>query len=131
MTSYKIAENAMEYRKAHELIKSEGVVDMPLNFPTILAFDGEEVVGVLGTDVSSGYIVAGPLVLKSDKKRTFTIIRLVEAYDYAMRSAGVKSFIFSTALENKKWLEYIDTVLECKPYCYKDGRAWFVRKLEG
>lgn len=131
MTSYKIAENAAEYKKAHGLIKAEGVVDMPLAFPTILAMDGEDVVGVLGTDVSSGYIVAGPLVLKSDKKRSFTIIRLVDAYDHAMRLAGVKSFIFSASLENKKWLDYIDKVLGFTPYSYSDGRAWFVRKLEG
>lgn len=130
-TRYRIAENGADYRKAHELIKAEGEEgEFQLSFPTLLALDEGECVGVLGTNITQNYILAGPLVLKSDKKRTFTIIRLVELYDATMRTAGIRSFIFATDLKNKKWLEYIDNVLHLTPYSYKDGKAWFIRNLK-
>lgn len=128
-TTYKIAENSADYKKVHALIKSEGVEDAQLSFPTIMALEDDEVVGCLGTDTQQSMIIAGPLVLKSDKKRTFTIIRLVEAYEACMRHMGIKSFIFSAELKNEKWLTYIDEVLGFEPY-YKDNeRAWFIVKL--
>lgn len=130
-TTYRIAENGADYRDAHALIKAEGIEgNFQLSFPTLLAFDNNEVVGVLGTNITQNYILAGPLVLKSDKKRSFTIIRLVELYDATMRTAGIRSFIFATDLKNKKWLEYIDNVLGLTPYSYKDGKAWFIRNLK-
>lgn len=130
-TSYKIAETAMDYTKAHALIRNEGQNDdFQLSFPTILAMEDDEVVGVLGTNVTQKYILAGPLVLKSDRKRSFTIIRLVELYDATMRAAGIRSFIFATDLSNTRWLEYIDKVLGFKPYTIKHGKAWFIRNLK-
>ena len=131
-TIYRIADGAGDYRKAHALIKAEGIEEkFQLSFPTLLAMEEDEVVGVLGTNVEQDYILAGPLVLKSDKKRSFTIVRLVDLYDTTMRACGIKSFLFCTELTNTKWLEYIDKVLGFKPYCEEDGRAWFIRNLEG
>lgn len=131
-TGYKIAENGFEYKQAHEFVKMWGVEgEFKLSFPTILAIDGDEIVGVLGTNVEHNYILAGPLVVKGDKQRFRTILRLCEMYDLAMRTAGVQSYIFCTELSNKRWLEYIDTVLGLVPYSYKDGRAWFLRDLKG
>lgn len=129
-TTYKIAETAQDYKRVHALIKSEGMEDAALAFPTIMAIEDDEVVGCLGTNTQQSMIIAGPLVLKSDKKRSFTIIRLVEAYELVMRHCKIKSFIFSTDLTNEKWLEYIDTVLGFTPYHKDAERAWFIRKLE-
>jgi len=131
-TAYKIAENGADYRKAHALLKAEGIEkEFQLSFPTILAVEEDEVVGVLGTNIEQDYILAGPLVLKKDKKRSFTILRLVELYDFTMREAGIRSYLFSTALENEKWLEYVERLGGLKPYSYKNGQAWFIRNLKG
>lgn len=130
-TSYKIAETANDYKRVHALIKSEGVDDTAsLAFPTIMAIEDEEVVGCLGTNTQQSMIIAGPLVIKSDKKRTFTIIRLVEAYELVMKECKIKSFIFSAKADDEQWLRYIDEVLGFEPY-YKDAEnAWFIWKLK-
>jgi len=130
-TAYKIAENGADYRKAHALIKESGMDrEFQLSFPTILAMENEEVVGVLGTNIEQDCILAGPLVLKQDKKRSFTILRLVELYDFTMRKAGIRSYLFCTELGNEKWLEYVERLGGLKPYSYKGGHAWFIRDLK-
>lgn len=126
---YKVAENSSDYKKVHALIKAEGFEDAQLAFPTIMALEDDEVVGCLGTNTQQSMIIAGPLVLKGDKKRTFTLIRLVETYEACMKHIGIKSFIFSADLKNEKWLQYIDEVLGFEPYYKDDERAWFIVKL--
>ena len=129
MTQYKIAASATDYRKAHELVKSEGLPDHPLNFPTVMAIQGDEVVGILGTDTSGEFIIAGPLVLKGDRLRAFTLIRLIDFYDAVMREAGVTAYIFSVEDGNTKWIDKIDKTFSLSPYAHKDGRAFYVRNL--
>ena len=130
MTSYRIADTAQDYKRVHALIKSEGFPDCSLNFPVIMAMDEEgELVGCLGTGIQDDMIVAGPLVLKKDKKRSFTLIRLVEHYEATMRQCGIKSFIFYVELDNEKYLDYVKRVYGAEPYAEQDGRAWFVADL--
>jgi len=130
MTKYKIAESSADYKKAHALVKDVGIEgEFQLSFPTILAVEDDEIVGVLGTNIEQDYILAGPLALKKDKKRSFTILRLVELYDFTMREAGIRSYLFCTELGNTKWLEYVERLGGLQPYSYKGGHAWFIRDL--
>lgn len=132
-TVYKVAESGADYKRVHGLIKAEGVENADkLSFPTIMAMDDEsgECVGCLGTNTEQGMIIAGPLVIKRDRRRTHTIIRLVEAYEAVMRHCKIKSFIFSAKADDEQWLRYIDEVLGFTPYYKDDAYAWFVWKLK-
>lgn len=128
MTYYLLARTAQDYKKAHELIKEEGMDDAPLNFPTLLAWEGRKLVGVLGTDTSQNMIIAGPLALRSDKKRVFTLLRLIEKYEDVMRACQIDSYIFSVEV-GTKWMDEVEKLTELKPYAEKDGRAFYVRNL--
>lgn len=128
MTRYTVAQSGQDYKKAHALIKEEGLDDAPLNFPTLLAWEDAKLVGVLGTDTTQKMIIAGPLVLRSDKKRVFTLLRLLEKYEDVMRACQITSYIFSVEI-GTKWLEEVETLTELKPYAEKDGRAFYVRNL--
>lgn len=96
---YVMARTPNEFRKAHELMRAEGVEDTPLGFPTVLAFEGDVVVGLFSTVPKKDTIIAGPMVLKSDRPRKFTALRLMEAYDSIMRTAGVSTY--TTFIERK------------------------------
>ena len=71
----------------------EGAPSVNLEFPTILAFEPDRLVGLLGTHYQDELMIAGPLVLQSDFPRFKTALTLCEAYDHAMRTLGIKSFI--------------------------------------
>lgn len=128
MTHYLLARTAQDYKKAHELIKEEGLDDAPLNFPTLLAWEDAKLVGVLGTDTSQNMIIAGPLAIRSDKKRVFTLLRLIEKYEDVMRACQITSYVFSVEI-GTKWLDEVEKLTELKPYAEKDGRAFYVRNL--
>lgn len=131
MAHYFICKTAFDYKKAHELIKSEGQEDCPLSFPTCIAADDNgDLIGVIGTNTDQGMIICGPLVIRSDKRHIFVMIRLIDFYERVMRDAGVKAFVFSAPLDKSEWIQQIQTVYELKPYAIKNGHQWFVRNLE-
>ncbi len=96
MTAYRIARNPGDFAAAQELARKEGFVKVKMTLPTILAFDGNDLVGVLATRIQDNMIVAGPMALKSDRRRPRTALRLAELYDIAMKGMGVTSYIFNT-----------------------------------
>src|SRR5262245_31528291 len=88
-----IATSPGHFAIAKKLIESEGLEPVELKFPTILAFEPDRLVGLLGTHYQDDLIIAGPLVLQSDYPRLRTALALCEAYEHAMRTIGIKSFI--------------------------------------
>jgi len=89
-----VASQPGHYVAARELIQSEGVKPVNLEFPTILAYDVEskKLVGVCGTHHQDDLLLAGPLVLESSFPRFKTALQLCEAYEHAMKMLGIKSF---------------------------------------
>lgn len=127
---YHVASNTKDYNKVQALIQKEGITKTRLSFPTVMAFDGDELVGALGTRIDNKMIVAGPLVLRSDKRRVFTGIRLAEAYEMAMRNLGIKSFIIygeTGGLLTKAIERYYPGIT---PYSMKDGNSFYVWSID-
>jgi hypothetical protein len=54
-----------------------------------------ELIGVCGTRIKDGTIIAGPMALKPDRRRVMTAFRLAEAYVSAMQTMGIQSFVLS------------------------------------
>lgn len=123
--TYRIA-TKKDYRTLHAFMAEQEAERNTLGFPTVLAEKDGEILGLLGTLVKSNLIIAGPLVIKKDRPRYFTIIRLVEAYEAAMLSLGVTSYIFGTS--DPKFLQYAKE-LGLESYAEKDGISFFIRKL--
>lgn len=129
----RVASNPGDYAKVSALLKAEGV-DMgehSLTTPTIVAYDGDKVVGVVGTTIQDKMVIAGPLVLESSHRRVFLGIRLIEAYENAMRNIGVKTYIIGvepgSLLARVKERYYPDL----KPYAEEGGMMFFTRRLDG
>lgn len=130
MTVYRLAKNPGEYASAHSLLREEGGKDQKLSFPTVLALgDDRKLVGFLGTTIQDKMIVAGPLILKSDRRRVRAAIRLIDFYEITLRALGVSRYIFYTE-ENSiidKGLKRINVDME--PYAVENGIKFFVRRL--
>jgi len=124
---YKIARNPGDYSRAHALMRSEGFAKQRLSFPTLLALD-EGVVGVIGTNITNNMILAGPLVIKSDRRRIVTAIRMVEMYEVAMKGLGIKTFIFG--VDQGSFLEkLIERYGYLPPYAEEEGKKFYIRRL--
>lgn len=124
---YRIADSPKLLKQAHALIKAEGLSKQELEFPTVVALE-DKVIGLIGTKITNNMIVAGPLVIKSDRRRIMTAIRMVEMYEIAMKGLGISSFIFS--VEDGSLLEkLIERYGYEPPYAEEEGRKFYVRRL--
>lgn len=96
-TKYRLATSPNDYKACRALFaENHGAdPDHSLTFPTVLAERNGEVVGFLSTWDDKKALIAGPLEVKGGKN-IFTFIRLIEAYENVMRSAGVTQFLFCT-----------------------------------
>lgn len=95
---YTIAQNPGDYQAAHALLRQEKFTKQVLGFPTIMAWEGKELIGFCGTRIHKQMIMAGPLVVRTDRRRLFTIMRLCEAYESAMGNLGITTFIIGAEI---------------------------------
>lgn len=94
--NFLMASEPKDYEMCQALMEEAGIPKVwGLIFPTVMAFQDRKLVGFLSTRIEDKMIIAGPLVLKSDRRRIFTALRLAEAYESSMRTLGIKTFIFA------------------------------------
>ena len=125
---YKIAETPADFHEAHALMRGEGVPEQTLGFPTMLLVEEDQIVGMIGTDIQKGMIIAGPLVMRSDRKRIQSAIKMVEMYEMALRGIGISTFIFH--VEEGTFLDkMISRYSEYQPYAVRGTKKFFIRRL--
>lgn len=129
MTEYRLAASAHDYTQAHKLARENNHTFEQFSFPTLLAWKNGELTGMLATTIRDNMIVAGPLCLKEGQRRSFTLIRLIDNYDAVMRASGITSYIFGVENSNRDWIDKINKTFNISPYSYKNGMAFYVRKL--
>jgi hypothetical protein len=126
-TLYRVAFSQNDMAAARALALSEGLDEVDLHFPTIIAVAGDEVVGVMSTTGRDDMVLAGPIVIRSDRRRLWTLIRLVDMYDACMRHVGVTSYVFGT--DNDKLADLVEKAYNTKPYAVEGGTKWYIKRL--
>lgn len=132
---YRLAEGAADYTLCAELIAEEGFPEGPIDFPTVMALDDDgELVGLLATTPHTEMVLAGPLVLRHDRRRPMTAIKLINLYELTMRGLGIESVIFH-AVKDGFLTQGIDRYFpNIRPYA-EDGEdqffIWPLRKHDG
>jgi hypothetical protein len=130
-TTFRVASSTEDYDVCNELLRKVGEPRiLGLSFPTIMAYDAEELIGFVGTRIEKQMIIAGPLTMNSDRQRVFTAIRLAEAYESAMRNLGITRFIFCAqtgGLIDKAIKRYYPSM---QPYAMRDGNAFYIWSIE-
>jgi hypothetical protein len=124
---YCLAASPEDYAEARALALSEGFDAASYKFPTVLAFEDQTMIGALGTQDNPEMIVAGPLVVRQDRPRYWTIVRLFDGYEAALRYLKMESYIFST--DDPKMASIVDRLWGLKPYSRKHGTNWYIKRL--
>jgi hypothetical protein len=122
-TQYRLAATPRDYARAREFMRQH-MAPAPLAYPTLLGEREGAVVGLLGTTVKQGAIIAAPLIARS----AIVAMRLVEAYDEVMRLAGVRAYHFHVGADNAKWRAAVEK-FGLRPWHEDTGGAWFRRTL--
>jgi hypothetical protein len=91
---YKMAQTENDFKAAKHLMKMEGEKPQELTFPTILAFDDENLVGFIATTPRRDMVLGGPMVIRHDKASPLVAARLAILYQKVLWASGIKWVIF-------------------------------------
>lgn len=129
--TYKLAEVPEDYEDARELLRAEQIElhDHELSFPTVLAYEDEECVGLMSCYIQDDMVIAGPLTLRTDVRRPITALRLCEKFERELSRAGVTRYIIHA--ERGTILEEAIPRYTPNMECYHDdGTArFYIRKI--
>ena len=98
-----------------------------LGWPTVVAERQSRILGFITTDTTAKLIVAGPLIVNGGSS-SFTVLRLIQAYENVLKYAGMDGYFFHIEKKNKHWLKMVRTV--GVPEVDKTSKGfWFKREL--
>lgn len=132
-TSYRVASSDGDYNACRRLMMASGIVDNDLGFPTLMAIDEKGLVGFVATTPRTDMVLAGPLVMRQDKSRPLTALRLVQMYELSLKKMGITSFIFYADEKDSVFARAMARYFpEVKPYA-KSGStlfySWHIDKM--
>jgi len=100
-----------------------------LCFPTILARRDGEAIGMLGTHVLDGHIIAGPLIVCGLDRPGFVSWKLFATYNAVMRAAHQSQYLIAVEAENAPMARTLQK-LGLAPYAQDaEGNSWYRRSL--
>lgn len=120
--------NPDDTKEINKLLRSYDWPEQELAWPTIVAHDDSGLIGIFGTTPHTEMVLAGPLVMRDDKRRPMTLIRLVELYEAALSAVGIKSYIFHTRPDGPLY-KYVRTVFGIEPYSSDGENHFFIRRI--
>ena len=130
MIEYRRASNSHDYKLCHQLMRQENIPEDKLGFPTMMAFENNELIGICATTIKNDMIIAGPLTLRSDRRRAFTALELCVKYEEDLKSLGIVSYIFSAeygGIMQKAIDRYMHGM---KPYADDGKHKFYIRRLD-
>jgi hypothetical protein len=128
-TSYQLAYSPNDFSRCHALLEGLHVERSRLAWPTVMALRGDVLIGCLSRIPSTQAVIAGPLAVTSTHP-LLTTMRLVEAWEGVLWSAGIRSYHFGIQVpEHKAWLAIVEK-LGLQPYDRSEQVVWFKRILE-
>ena len=128
---FRVASSDADYALADRLTAKVGEKRVMLSFPTVMAFDEDELIGFIGTRIEKKLVVAGPLIMIPEQRRIFTALRLCEVYESVLRNIGLTSVIFHVetgSLLDKAIKRYYPSM---EPYARQGDQSFFVWRLDG
>ncbi len=102
-------------------------VTQPLSWPTIVAYNGDEVVGFMSTHDDQSAVVAGPL----ESESPLITFRLIELYEAIMQGMGISEYLFYVENDKEPWIAQVKRVPGTETISQDERLTWFRRRLYG
>ncbi len=131
---YRLAKSDADYQAALALFEEHGFFTDKANFPTVLCYEGDRLIGALATQQLPDMIVAGPMAMEpypSGRNRVADALAMCEFYESTMRSIGIRSFIFYAEEGSPMANAVAWYTPENKPYAKEGSKLFFVRHIDG
>jgi hypothetical protein len=128
-TIYRLATDRDKTR-CHALMRQVMQDDCRFGFPVVVGLRAGELLGFLSTHVVKDRIEAGPMVIAPAVRLPSIIaFRLVDAYEEAMRLAGVTAYCLTIPRTNTRWYDALVPTNLVQVYSVNDEYAWCLRTV--
>lgn len=108
-TLYRLASTAADYRACHALMRTnQNFSDQQLHWPTVVAERDGKILGFMSTNTCDWCILSGPL--ETTSHNPIMVMRLVEAYESALRIMGITRYCFAIKRVKKQWVEQVQSL---------------------
>ena len=97
-------------------------------FPIITAYDVQDLVGAMAT-IYKPEPVAGPIWVDRERTGIYTVLRLAEHYEDAMRHLGFMSYKFAVQDQFSDFADKISRIMNIQHYAEDHRGFWFERTL--
>lgn len=128
-TLYRLATSGADYRACRALMRVNGNFDQQLHFPTVVAERNGRIIGFLSTNECDWCLMAGPL--ETQTPNPIMVMRLVEAYENAIRLMGITRYCFSINKKQKRWIEQTSSFDMVEAIAEDDENIVFEKILAG
>ena len=128
MTSFNLVTTPNEFKECRAVIRKAGITDGPLTFPTVCARRDGKIVGVAGRGPGKNAIVLYRLAAITPNPGLL-LIKLVEAFEVVLRTAGVTDYLIAADKTNTKLNQYIERIIGQKPYAESEHDLWYKRSM--
>jgi hypothetical protein len=116
VTTYRVSGQVHDMHRVVSLLRAERRRAPRLSWPLVLAEAGPHLIGAVGTTLTHGLVICGPLVLQRELGRRAAVIayRLGELYDQTVGALGIRAY-------------YVHIPVELTQYRYVIERLGFER----
>ena len=131
VTLYRAATAPVDFRRAHRFAEEQGETARVLSKPLVYAERDGAIVSMLATyRFPNGYWMAGPLVTAKELRNPgFTVLRLFDFYEMALRSVGIRQYDFAVSSTAEKWLKMLRRTGIPEELGMSGDAIWFRRIL--
>jgi len=129
-TLYRLASTAADYRACHAIMRAnQNFHDLQLHWPTVVAERNGKILGFMSTNKCDWCLLAGPL--ETSTHNPIMVMRLAEAYEAALRVAGITRYCFAIKRSQKRWLEQVSSLDMTTEVAGDKNEAIFEKILPG
>lgn len=133
MMEYHLAVTPSEFDACRTFLRAHDIAHHNLRFPTVVAIQEDEIVGVISTKPVDDRLVVGPIFLspQPDRNPIYAFKNLIDAYERVLVVNNIHTYHFAVDHTDKKWLNVVEKsgVAEQEGPDPSGEFVWFKRSL--
>lgn len=126
---YRLASSPHDYKQCHELARSTDLEHRRLEYPTIMGFDGDDLIGFVSTMQKGGLLAVGQIAVKTGRLRSVVAGKLLTALENVLRSSGISWYYIPVQRDRDDLIALVSRFAE-RVEDTNDGNAWFRRNID-
>lgn len=126
---YRLASSSQDYRQCHQLARASDLEKRRLEYPTVMGFDGDDLIGFVSTIQKGGLLAVGQIAVKKGRLRSVVAGKLLTALENVLRLSGISWYYIPVQRDREDLITLVSSFAE-RLDDTGDGNTWFKREID-